>query len=123
MILVAFPAVYRSVAGWLKRYFRLLTAVCTGCFVHLSWSSEVASSAAESASSFIAHIFISFVSFILVLFGKGPNCEFSHYPLNLDRDIVSDFSPGHKNHKTLNTRYSISFPGNALDRNIVDRAR
>ena len=98
MILVAFPAVYRSVAGWLKRYFRLLTAVCTGCFVHLSWSSETASPFAEAASSFVAHMLISFV---LVLLSKGCDREFPHVPSDLDRDLVFSLRAGQQNHKAL----------------------
>jgi hypothetical protein len=61
MFLVAFPAIYRSVTGWCKRYFSFLTAICTGCLVHFSWSAETAaaSSASEAASSIVAHIFNS----------------------------------------------------------------
>ncbi len=61
MFLVAFPAIYRSVTGWLERYFSFLTAVSTGCLVHFSWSAETsaASSASEAATSIVAHIFIS----------------------------------------------------------------
>ena len=54
MFLVAFLAVYRSVARWPERYFSFLTTVCTSCLVHLSrtaWS--------EATSSFIAHMLIS----------------------------------------------------------------
>jgi hypothetical protein len=61
MFLVAFPAIYRSVTGWLERYFGFLTAISTGCLVHFSWSSETAaaSSASEAASSIVAHIYFS----------------------------------------------------------------
>jgi len=60
MFLVAFPAIYRSVTGWLERYFGFLTAISTGCLVHLSWSAETtASSASEAASSIVAHIYFS----------------------------------------------------------------
>ena len=61
MFLVAFLAVYRSVAGWLERYFSFLTTVCASCLVHLSRTarSKATSSFAEAASSFIAHMLIS----------------------------------------------------------------
>ena len=59
MFLVAFPAIYRSVAGWLEWYFSFLTAVCTGCLVHFSWtawSETAAATAPEAATSIVAHI-------------------------------------------------------------------
>ncbi len=60
MLLVAFPAIYRSVTGWLERYFSLLTAVCASCFVHLSWTARPeTSSATEAASSIVAHLYLS----------------------------------------------------------------
>ncbi len=64
MFLVAFPAVYRSITGWLERYFSFLTAVCASCFMHLSWtawSETAASSTAEAATSVVAHIYFSLV--------------------------------------------------------------
>ncbi len=36
MVLVAFPAVYRSVTGWLEGYFSFLFAVRAYCFEHFS---------------------------------------------------------------------------------------
>ena len=99
MFLVAFLAIYRSVAGWLERYFSFLTTVCTSCFVHLSrtaWS-KATSSFAEAAFSFIAHVLISW-------FGssqQGVAIAIPHVPLNLDRDLVSDLCAGHRNHKAL----------------------
>ena len=71
MFLVAFPAIYRSVTGWYKRYFSFLFAVSACCFMHLAWTawSETASAAAASASetaaasSIVAHIHISLCLF------------------------------------------------------------
>jgi hypothetical protein len=119
MFLVAFPAVHRSVAGWLERYFSFLTAVCAGCLVHLSWSSETATSSAEATSSIVAHLYFSL---LLVCPIKGCNRKFSHDPLNFYLDLVSDLRTGHKNYKALNTRDSIPLFGNALDCDIVDAA-
>ena len=65
MFLVAFPAIYRSVAGWYKRYFGFLFAVSASCFVHFSWTAwsetaaTAASSASEAATSIVAHILFS----------------------------------------------------------------
>ncbi len=100
MFLVAFLAVYRSVAGWLERYFSFLTTVCASCFVHLSRTarSKATSSFAEAASSFIAHMLISFV---LVLLSKGCDREFPHEPLDLDCDLVFNLRARHENHKAL----------------------
>lgn len=38
MVLVAIPAINRSIAGWLEWYFSFLLAVSTGCFEHFSGS-------------------------------------------------------------------------------------
>ncbi len=66
MFLVAFPAVHRSVTGWLERYFSFLSTVSTSCLVHFSWTAwPETSSTAEAASSIVAHIFISLESFFL----------------------------------------------------------
>ncbi len=122
MILVAFPAIHRSVTGWLERYFGLLSAIRASCLMHLSWTawSETASPSAEAASSIIAHIFISW--FPLVCSIEGRNRKFSHDPFNLDLDFIPDFRSGHKNYKALNSRYSIPLSGNALDCDIMDPA-
>ncbi len=69
MFLVAFLAVYRSVARWLEGYFGFLTAVRTRCFVHLSrtaWSETAASSTAEAATSFEIHIYIYLRMFVFL---------------------------------------------------------
>ena len=99
MFLVAFLAVYRSVAGWLERYFSFLTTVCTSCFVHLSRTarSKATSSFAEAASSFVAHVLITLVWF----FSARVAIAIPHVPLDLDRDLVSDLCAGHRNHKAL----------------------
>jgi len=96
MFLVAFLAVYRSVAGWLERYFSFLTTVCTSCFVHLSRTarSKATSSFAEAASSFVAHVLITLVWF----FSARVAIAIPHVPLDLDRDLVSDLCAGHRNH-------------------------
>ncbi len=124
MFLVAFLAVYRSVARWLEGYFGFLTAVRTSCFVHLSrtaWSKS-ASSTTEAATSFEIHIYISVCLFFLVLFSKDCSCKSSQNPLNLNRYMVSDLCAWHKNHKALYTCNTISFSGNALNCDIVDSA-
>ena len=120
MFLVAFPAIYRSVTGWCKRYFSFLTAVCTGCLVHFSWSAETsaASSASEAASSIVAHIYFSVYLSCL----KSCNRELSQDLFNFYLDMVSDFCPGYKNYKSLYPCDSISFSGYALDCYIVNSA-
>lgn len=92
MFLVAFLAVYWSVAGWHEGYFSLLSTVCANCFVHLSWSSETASPFSEAAFSFVAHI-ISSVCFFSDAIAN------SALPLNLDRYPVSNLRAKHENHK------------------------
>ncbi len=105
MVLVAFPAVYRSVTGWLEGHFSFLFAVCASCFVHLSWTyvhisrttwSKAAT--AEVVFSFVIHVYFSVDLFLLVLFSKRCNCKFSHDPLNLNRYLVSNLRAWHKNH-------------------------
>lgn len=87
MVLVAFPAVYRSIAGWLERYFSFLLAVSTGCFVHLSRThvhisrtarSEAAT--AETASIFVIHVCISVD---LVLLSPARTGEFLSCSVNI----------------------------------------
>jgi hypothetical protein len=70
MFLVAFLAVYRSIARWYKRYFGFLTAVCASCFVHLSRTarSKSASSFTEAASSFITHMLISYREYLTFIY-------------------------------------------------------
>ena len=123
MFLVAFPAIYRSVAGWLEWYFSFLTAVCTGCLVHFSWYAETsaassATSASEAASSIVAHIYFSVYLSCL----KSCNRELSQDLLNFDLDMVSDFCSGYKNYKSLYPCDSISLSGYALDCYIVNSA-
>ncbi len=85
MILVAFPAVHRSVSGWLEGYFGLLPAVRTSCFMHLSWTarSETASASAEAASSIVAHLYFSFGLVYFIFFSKGHKIDFHTTHLNL----------------------------------------
>ena len=120
MFLVAFPAIYRSVTGWCKRYFGFLTTICTGCLVHFSWSAKTsaASSASEAASSIVAHIYFSVYLSCL----KSCNRELSQDLFNFYLDMVSDFCPGYKNYKSLYPCDSISFSGYALDCYIVNSA-
>ena len=126
MVLVAFPAVYRSVAGWLEGYFSFLLAVSTGCFVHLSWThvhiSRTRGSKAATAGTAIIFVIHVYISFNLILLSKGSNCKFLHDPLDLYRYMVPDFCARHKNHKALYTCYTISLSGNALNCDIVDSA-
>ena len=95
MVLVAFSAVYRPVAGWFEWYFGFLMTVCTGCFVHLSRTTR---SETAAASIFVIHVCISVDLIFLVLFSKGCNCKFSHDPLDLYRYMVSDLRTWHKDH-------------------------
>jgi len=122
MFLVAVPAIYRSVAGWLERYFGFLTAIRTGCLVHFSWSAKTAaaSSASEAAAatSIVAHIYFS----VWLICLKGRYRELSQDLLDLNLDLVSDFCPGHKNYKSLDPCDSVPFSGYALDSYIVNSA-
>lgn len=60
VFLETFPAVNRSVARWLERYFCFLFAVCTDCLVHLSWTAgSEATASTLSASVIVSHISIS----------------------------------------------------------------
>ncbi len=68
MVLVAFLAVYRSIAGWLEWYFSLLLAVSASCLEHLSWTHMHISRAAwpeaataETAFIFVIHVCLSFL--------------------------------------------------------------
>jgi hypothetical protein len=65
MVLVAFPAVYRSVTGWLEGYFSFLFAVSASCFVHfsrthvhISWTCW-SETAAAVIFSFKTHVYLS----------------------------------------------------------------
>ncbi len=119
MFLVAVPAIYRSVTGWLERHFGFLTAISTGCLVHFSWSAKTsASSASEAASSFVAHI--DFSVYLICL--KSCNRELSQDLLNFYLDMIPDFCPGYKNNKSLDPRDSIPLSGYALDSDIMDTA-
>ena len=72
MVQVAFPAIYRSIARWLERYFSFLLAVSTGCFVHLSgshvhisWTRGPEAATAETAFIFVIHVYINLEVFSL----------------------------------------------------------
>lgn len=104
MVLVAFPAVYRSVTGWFEGYFSFLFAVSACCFKHFSRTHVLISrttwseTATAFAFSFKIHVYISVDLFLLALLRKCCDCKFSHNPLNLNRYLVSDLRAWHKNH-------------------------
>ncbi len=89
MVLVAFSAVHRSVAGWFEGYFSFLMTVCTSCFVHLSRThvhvsrtsrSETAPITAEAASSIAIHMYISVILIFLSSFQQGLQSQISAGP-------------------------------------------
>jgi hypothetical protein len=103
MVLVAFPAIHRSVTGWLEGYFSFLFAVSASCFEHFSRthvliSRTTWSETATAVISFKIHVYISVDLFLLILLRKCCNCKFSHYSLNLNRYLVSDLRARHENH-------------------------
>ncbi len=63
MFLVALSTVYRSIRGWLERYFGFSAAVRASCFMHLSWFiwPKSAPSSSGAASSFIIHMLITYL--------------------------------------------------------------
>ncbi len=79
MFLITLPAVDWFIAARLERHFTFFTAVCTCCFMHLSWRSVKSSFSSLSIS---IHFFSPFSLVLIMLCGLFNFCARFSYPIN-----------------------------------------